>query len=108
MRVVCWAALAVPAQQIRTSAALSQLVQLLRKLEVLLRYPVLGMRDQRAARQPPRKEQVRMVVAPVRDRRHPVHELDPTAEVFELELAVDAVSVLLPAVVQIRQPCLHI
>src|SRR3954471_15129175 len=90
------------------SAALSQLVQLLRKLEVLLGDPVLRVADERDARESRRQEDVGIMIQLVGDRRELVHELDRTGEVVELELASEAVAVLLPAVTELCEPSLYV
>src|SRR5205085_7539265 len=102
-RVVGWAARAVAAQHSRTSEALSQVVQRLRKLEVLFRDPVLGVTDQRDAHEVPGDEQIRVMVHLVRNRGQPAHEVDRAGEVVELELAAQRVSILLPICVQLAE-----
>src|SRR5260221_2242160 len=92
----------------RTRQALSQPVQLLRKLEVLLRDPVLRVADERYAHQVPGDEQVRVVVELVCDRGQPVHEVHRPREVVELELAPQRVAVLLPVRVQLAEVGLHL
>ena len=66
------------------------------------------MRDERDTRKSPRDEHVGMVIQLVRDRRQPVQEVNGAAEVLELEFAPDAVAVLLPRVIEIGKPGLHI
>src|SRR3989442_11991235 len=85
------------------AAELGQRIDLLRKLEVVLGDPALRVRRQRDGHRVPRDREVGVMVHLLRRRGDPVHEVDRTLEVVELELLAEGGAVPLPAL-QVREP----